>query len=155
MRIDEALKLSDIVVTPGGFGVEKSKDKENSYWHIGSCFPLENLMEVTGGNLWQPAYVRPQFQVGDKVSFLQACLSGQCFQKSPNDDIRRCVNLVSGEMRLYHIVTKNWIFSTREFCTSDTVTIVADPSQEPKKPKRTRQEIVAEMNQLLEELCET
>lgn len=155
MRIDEALKLSDVAVTPTGDCVYKSA-KSNWYYRDGKTYPLHEISLITGNNInWQPAYIRPQFEIGEKVSFLQACLSGQCFQKSPDDNVRRCVDLVLGRMQLYHIVTKKWILSAREFCTFDTVTIVADPSQEqPKteKRQRTQAEIVADIKTLVSEL---
>lgn len=152
MRIEEALKLSDIAVTPTGDCVYKPVES-NWYYRGGKTYLLHEISSITGNNInWQPAYVLPQFQIGEQVSFLQACLSGQCF-KNKNGVIHRCTNIATEDMKFWE--DGSWVQHQQDIFPLGGVTIVADPSQEPKKPKRTRQEIVAEMNQLIEELSET
>lgn len=153
MRIDEALKLSDIAITLNGGCVCRIRDGDWYYHNTEGTASLHELKDLLPSTTWQPAYVRPQFQIGENVSFLQACLSGQCFVVSTSTNVRRCVDIVSGKMEVYNLV-EGWIDTPREFCPSGTATIVADPSQEPEpeKRKRTHAEIVADIQTLMSEL---
>lgn len=154
MRIDEALKLSDIAITLNGGCVCRIKDTDWYYHNTEGTASLHELKDLLPSTTWQPAYVRPQFKVGEKVSFLQACLSGQCFVVSTSTNVRRCVDIVSGKTKVY-TAYGNWGDTTKDFCPSDTATIVADPSQEqlePEKRKRTSKEILADIQTLMSEL---